>query len=260
MVDLFIVGSGPQAALLAERVTWRLGEEGDRPVVIWGDTRARPAEQEGGLRPVGAEETPAYEAAIAASLRKQTETPDGEEIPADEWLLLEPLLQQLVQGGDLQSAVRVNPVASLPLKVRVKRSWDRFLMRNPDEENPFKQPPGSEMGLVGGWGRLLDRLEEKHRQLRQEVVLLSEVTPIPPSHEEPGGWSGIILLPTGEATEIRTQNLVLVGEQAETFAEQRGEEGLFRWSLPAGDRWGGDRFYRLIRDGERIAERVISRL
>lgn len=262
MVDLLLIGGGLQAPLIIERLHWILGEEGRRPVVVWGDqadfqTAADPLSSRADASGT------AYDVVIESTQQKLLEKRSSSESSPEEWLPLAPLLQQLVQGAELHAAVRVSLQETFSLKERLRRSWSRFLMRNPDENSPFKQPPGTEMALVGGWEELLRALEVKHAQQRHPLHALSSIAPLAESDlaaHGAKGWRVDAELAPGSVRKIEARAVVLLGDCAGEFASISEENGFWRWPLPAGEGWSGERFLPLIHKAEEIASHVASLL
>ena len=173
MIDLLVCGSGPLPALLLERVSWRMGARGERAVALWADPA--PAPESVPERPAPEDGRVAYDALFEeiARSRAATAAPSGEE----EWLPLDQVLQELVQGAELQDGLLFRAPESFPAKTRVKRAWSRFLLRDPDEANPFRLPPGSLVALKGGWARLPERLASKHSDERLSGTRAESVVP-----------------------------------------------------------------------------------
>ncbi|MBO7501280.1 MAG: hypothetical protein J6Z50_01700 [Fibrobacterales bacterium] len=231
MIDLLVAGSGAAPVLLLERVSWLLGLSGRRAVALWADLEAGPERAPAPERePAEGEELPAYDAIFAELERRKSGSPAAEEnISAEnadgkELLPLTPLLQELVQGAELQGEVELVVPDSFPLKERARRAWVRFLMGDPDGDEPFRAPPGSEVSLKRGWEGLVGALREKHAEARLAGCALVSAERAFSEVEERELWRATLKTPSGERT-------VECGELAVAGAE--GPAGA--WTLSSGD-------------------------
>ena len=227
MIDLLVAGSGAAPVLLLERVSWRLGLAGRRAVALWADPEAGPDRAPAPERaPADGEEIPAYDAIFAELARKGTseENISAENADGKELLPLSPLLQELVQGAELQGEAELVVPDSFPLKERARRAWVRFLMGDPDGDEPFRAPPGSAVALKRGWEGLVGALRDKHSDERLAGCGLVSAERAFSEVEERELWRATLKTPSGERT-------VECGELAVAGAE--GPAGA--WTLSSGD-------------------------
>ncbi len=253
MVDLLLLGGETVAPLVIERVLWKLGEKGARPVLIWGDlSPSSEGEKKRFLQMEKAES--AYDLSISAaqeklSLREETGGSLGD------WLPLTPLLQELIQGAELQKQVRLSLVEKISLRERLRRAWAKFLMRNPHENEPFLQPAGTKLALIGGWERLQKSLAIKHRQQRQKLTALLSVEALPD-----GGWSCWVELAPGDQREIRSRGVVLLGKLSSFEVNGVEQGGLWRWEATGAQEWSDHKLLQLAERAEQIAAEVTRSL
>ena len=227
MIDLLVAGSGAAPVLLLERVSWRLGLAGRRAVALWADPEAGPDRAPAPERaPADGEEIPAYDAIFAELARKGApeENISAENADGKERLPLSPLLQELVQGAELQGEVELVVPDLFPLKERARRAWVRFLMGDPDGDEPFRAPPGSAVALKRGWEGLVGALRDKHSDERLAGCGLVSAERAFSEVEERELWRATLKTPSGERT-------VECGELAVAGAE--GPAGA--WTLSSGD-------------------------
>lgn len=228
MIDLLVAGSGAAPVLLLERVSWLLGLSGRRAVALWADPEAGPDRAPAPERePADGEELPAYDAIFAELARRgapgSEENISAKNAGAGE-LPLTPLLQELVQGAELQGEVELVVPDSFPLKERARRAWVRFLMGDPDGDAPFRAPPGSAVALKRGWEGLVGALRDKHSDERLAGCALVSAERVFSGTEERELWRATLRTPSGERT-------VECGELAVAGAE--GPAGA--WTLSSGD-------------------------
>lgn len=264
MIDLLLLGTAPQAALLAERYSWQLGERGERPVMIWGDfseknssTASRsPSDSLFDKELEGDAGVDYHHLLMQKKMADESREEGAQEIAADDWLLVDPLLQQLIQGAELQQLVRTVQTEALPFAKRLQRGWSRFLLRNPDENRPFQQPPGTAIALVGGWERLLLRLNEKQHQLRENFSELLSLLPIK-ENELTVGWQVEVCLSSGERVTINSRAVVVVAGAVVHCELPSNREGFWNWSLPLGEGWDGRRLQELANGAEAIVQELL---
>ena len=229
MIDLLVAGSGAAPVLLLERVSWRLGLAGRRAVALWADPEAGPDRAPAPERaPADGEELPAYDAIFAELARKGTsaseENISAENADGKELLPLSPLLQELVQGAELQGEVELVVPDSFPLKERARRAWVRFLMGDPDGDAPFRAPPGSAVALKRGWKGLVGALRDKHSDERLAGCGLISAERVFSGVEERELWRATLKTPSGERT-VECGELAVAGTEGPAGA----------WTLSSGD-------------------------
>ena len=249
MIDLLVAGSGAAPVLLLERTSWRLGLAGRRAVALWADPEAGPDRAPAPEREVAeGDGVPAYDAIFAEMERGRRaaapENVSAKNADARDLLPLTPLLQELVQGAELQDEVELVVPDSFPLKERARRAWVRFLTGDPDGDNPFRAPPGSAIALRRRWEGLVGALRDKHSDERLAGCGLVSAERVFSGVEERELWRATLKTPSGERT-------VECGELAVAGAE--GVEGA--WTLPAA---GG--FAEIAEAADAVARALAERL